>query len=441
MTSHQVSLAGRLRLVLLGGLLVWLAPAARAQVNNPGFDYINPSCTPAQFGTAGTGPSTTPFRFGCVPAWTSSHGTPQIRSTARGVPGVDQIAYMWSEWTPGNIPPRSDGEGIFTTLNLVPGNTYTLVFNARFVPPSSGTPPTTSNIMVQLANNLVPGPLYNPAFPSNTSVSGFGSPIPSGITTSLIAQQALTSTMTEYSVTFAAPFGSVFQLWFYPPPPTSPDNRYDLELNGVEVYGCFNSSPIYYQNTSTLPDFTQGGSHIFAGRAVTTGTQGPVTVLSGQHVEFGARSGYSVQLLDGFSAEAGSDFRAYTVESCVYTRPAPPSPGTLPINSTNANKTAQISLQLFPNPAGNDLTLALYGIEQPDRVTWRILDAYGIEKLAGPLRMPSSSYTKEGVGSSELTINSMTLDITRLPPGLYQVVVVSGQKHQTARFEKSTDAK
>lgn len=229
----------------------------------------------------------TPFQRGCVPGWSASHGSPQIKGAA-----PNQYAYFWSYGTAGA------GEGIYSALALTPNQRYQVNFWSRN---SNAGGPSTTRVNVELASNLIP----------NTTTTGVGT-VPNPASRTLLLQQTLTTTWAPYTLQFAAPNWASTQLWFYAPSTTSASQQYDVNVDSIRVTSCL-TGDLFYQNIPALGELARTQGKIFAGTAVTTSRpQGPVVVQSYQTTSFRALK--EIALLDGFSVNRG-EFEALSI-SC-----------------------------------------------------------------------------------------------------------------------------
>lgn len=157
-----------------------------------------------------------------------------------------------------------------------------------------------------------------------------------------------------------------------------------VALNRISV-PCI--SDVFLQNTTSLTGTITSGKSIFAGRAVTSTTNGDVVIGTGVTAEFVARE--SVALEAGFSAAAGATFSAYLDGSvCSTARLAEEEPSepaqyaTVRNEARRANEPVTMSepasqqVTIYPNPAQNELVISLANNQEGARKVV-IYDSYG----------------------------------------------------------------
>jgi|GEM_PF-4941967 len=384
---------------------VWLlACNAQAQfVSNGNFE---------NFSCGDPNPQIFPFQGGCVPAWGASHGSPQIKraaitsrsstvATTHAEPtvanniGYNNYVYMWAQ--------SGLGEGVLTQVNLRANRQYELSFRLRGF---NGV-----RLAAKVATNL--------SASGNTTNSGAA--IPNGI--NVVWQQGFSpgNTWTQYTTQFTVPYDGNFQLWFYPETATN-GQKHEVHLDDVviEDLNCLIRN-VYYSNTSALPATTNTQGMIYASSNASS-TIGPVQVLAGQNVFFGA--GTEVVLYGEFSVEQGATFRASPVDQdCTPQRPAGLTwwnnlPRASSGEALDSVGTEARRVEVYPNPVTNLLTVTTQGVGRTAESQAIIYNSYGTE-----------------VKRFTLQPGPTKVDVRDLPPGIYYLHSKSESGVGKTRFQ------
>lgn len=215
----------------------------------------------------------------CVPFWSSSHGTPQVTTD-----GSNKQVALWSQ-EPGI------GEGIYQRIIFIPGMEYKIRLKARTTTLGDPINDDHGTFVVALTTSVG----YQCGSFQRPSINFMQQ----------VAQETVYNTSwTTYEFDIGPLANGYSQLWIYASNVDNTDVTQWLNIDDVEVlYDC--PENVYYQNTTSLPFRTKRSDFIVAGKAVTSGTNGDVQVLSGQQVFFEA--GNQILLKDGFSALTGAD--------------------------------------------------------------------------------------------------------------------------------------
>ena len=258
-------------------LLLLGAFAADAQTNG---NFNTVSCTLAT--ASGIIPNA--FSNGCVSGWSSSHGTPDVISNYGGIAAFSTpyCAYLTSS------------EGIFASYPFEQGSAYTITYRVA----------RTDEVGAQRPDEPGTAVRYNLTAASGL-VSATGS-LPAITSKQVIHDYSYKqNTWLQVTVHNFVPNANYSQLWILP----VSNNFQALYIDDVVITkACV--ATITYQNLTFTNASAAAGSTILAGANVdNTRTAGNVTVPTGATVTF--KAGSAVELKPGFTAAAGSAFRAF----------------------------------------------------------------------------------------------------------------------------------
>jgi hypothetical protein len=240
-------------------------------IRNPDFSELT-GCTPSNSLSVTEGLH---FNTGCVNGWSSSHGSPEIK-TSNG----EQFAFMWSgRWNEYNTSPAPPirGEGIFTKTCFEKGKKYSLSFKLQTSTNGYGL----DEVNVYLTNGFLPNtsrsqsPGEDNTFEIPVVVNKF--PI---LELRGYENDRRTKDWETFSIDFE-PDGFYNTLWIYP---KSQANLYfALFVDEVRLNYCGPVSRTY-AFTSSFPKVTKVQDYILASTAVTVEAGSDITFKAGNEI-------------------------------------------------------------------------------------------------------------------------------------------------------------
>ncbi|HVD97586.1 MAG TPA: T9SS type A sorting domain-containing protein [Cytophagaceae bacterium] len=339
----------------------------------------------------------------CVPGWKSSHGSPNIAGSAYN---GSNCAEMWSAYSSDSS--RVIGEGIFTNVCFSHDATYFIslwvkgIMNQKF-----------GELYIYAASNLTQRGLLTQ-----------GERIPT-IDGELLYQGDINSSSWQQVLINYTPNASVpvrNQLVIFPYQ-SDPLNAY-VFIDKVEVFktSCCPSS-VLYQNTNTLPAYTNVSDYIRAGNNVGS------TYASTGDVDFGPghtttmKAGNYVSLEPGFTAEYGSVMTASiavctSATNCNYNSTCQDNTrlGIAPILFENTETIVE-DMRIYPNPTTGKLYIDLL----PAKYI-----AISIYNMIGEVL-----YQKE---YKDLSYSSKEIDVNTLSTGVYRIEIIKDGTKQVKTF-------
>jgi hypothetical protein len=341
---------------------------------------------------------------GCVPNWNVSHGNPSYSS-----PGV---SFYTTVSASNSLPSYTCG--VFSTVALSPNASYRLTFWAADYATLAGTTPTPDyfSIVAGITTNLT----------ASTNPNNGRTPSPTPYT-ELIRQRVAQTPWVKYTVDFTAPSWSNAQLWIYSAADLVPNSAqaFRVAIDSVSIVPLCKPD-VYYQNTSSLPAETRNQGKIIAGSAVTSGTQGPVEVISRPSL---FRSATEIQLSPGFSAvpspNSTGDWFSAEILQCPANNPyntsgcncfAGPASriGRAP---TSISPDTSSTVSVFPNPTTGAATLS-YSLASKAVVSVNVIDILGRPVV-------------HLVNEQEQDIGLHTVKVPALKPGLYTIKLLRNE--------------
>lgn len=357
---------------------------------------------------------------GCNTGWTASHGQPHLETD-----------------------PLYASHGLVTHLQMVAGTGTTtgyvsdgLYTSVTF--PTGGVPYVVS---FDLRDDYSDSPGY---YYFDVSLATTGSlPVGTGYSgpeaepsVSVLSTQHPVLNMNRnwatYTVTLTPPAAGTYLVWFRihlmnNPPPNFTDYA-SMLLDNV-TFNC-GYADIKIQNTSALSGLTSTKGAISAGRTVDSSRpSGPVTVLSGQSVAF--RAFGTIELAEGFSADAGSTFSAIiplcpdqTICDCLIGRNGylrGTSASSLPSASVEMPQSEAVTT-LFPNPTAGRLEF------QPGKRDLKTPGQFIVYNKDG---QQVRTIDLRGLPHNE---GRVVMDVSTLKSGLYHYRFVSDKYTESGHF-------
>jgi hypothetical protein len=351
---------------------------------------------------------TSTFTNTCVPNWQKSHGSPQLFP---GNTPAENVMFMWA--TSG-----AHGEGVLASYNFQANHQYNIKVAAY-----RSSAYNAGNLVLLAANNVTP--------------SGYtdchGEDLPNFLGTYILMNQSLSTTMTEYTLTFT-PQINYSQVWLYP---STQNFKIEMYVDYVSICQDTCTGYITY-NSGAVPGGTTRAGFIYAGSSAGTGGSGTVTVQNGLTTSF--IGGDEVFLLPNFHVQLTSgEFRALLYRCYpdqIRARPArypsveakldpqgllPRSAGRPRIDSSALARPNQ-SITLYPNPARSKLNLQL-----PNFIGsisgMQVLNEVGIVVQ----QIDRKAYADK---------QNIEIDVSKLPAGMFILRVVTDKQTFTQKFQK-----
>jgi hypothetical protein len=357
---------------------------------------------------------TTTFTNTCVPNWQKSHGSPQLFP---GNTPAENVMFMWAI-------SGAHGEGVLASYNFQANHQYKIKVAAY-----RSTAWNAGNLVLLAANNVTP--------------SGYtdcqGEDLPHFLGTYILMNQPLSTTMTEYTLTFT-PLINYSQVWLYP---STQNLKVDMYVDYVSI--CQDSCTGYITyNSGAVPGGTTRAGFIYAGSSAGTGGSGTVTVQNGISTSF--IGGDEVYLQPNFHAQLTSGefraliYRCYPEQIRQQTQPsrypsvaatldprgletASRSIGTKRYDSSSLARARPVDgMSIFPNPVRSKLSVRLNNFTG-NIAGMQVLNEVGIVVQ----QIDRAAYADK---------QNVEIDVSRLPAGTFILKVITDKQTFTQKFQK-----
>ena len=352
---------------------------------------------------------TTTFDNYCVPNWQKSHGSPQVFP---GNTAAENVMFMWAIQ-------GAHGEGVFASYNFKANHQYSIKVAAH-----RSTAWNTGNLVLLAANNITP--------------SGYtdcqGEDLPHFPGTYILMNQPLSTTMTEYTITFT-PLINYSQVWLYP---TTGNFKIEMFVDYVSICQDTCTGTVVY-NSGAMPGGETRAGFIWAGSSSGFGGSGTVTAQNG--ITTSLIGGDDITLQPNFHVQLTSgEFRALiykcypwqirpqpsrypSVQAQLDPRGLEPAPILRRARMDSAAiARAKPGMALYPNPARSTLSVELNNFK--DNIQGiQILNSLGVVVQ----QIDRKAYADK---------QRLEIDVSKLPDGMFVLRVVTDKQTFTQKFQK-----